>query len=140
MEGVAEKRKINHGRNIKMARTCQDITQEDLGFRVNMSQSKISALELEEEIEKPVLEEIAEALSIPVRFLTDFEPEDMMNSYNVYENDFTTGEHSHGDNIGQKIVEQEENNYYPLDKVTELYERLLQEKDRQIEELKAKLK
>ncbi|PXV67975.1 helix-turn-helix protein [Dysgonomonas alginatilytica] len=139
METVAKKRKkINHGRNLRIARTSMDITQEDLAFRVNMSQSKVSALELEEVIDDSVLDKFATALNVPVNFLKNFEPEEVINSYNVYENEFsmTHAENSQGDIMGQKIVEREENIYNPLDKVSELYERLLKEKDKQIEELK----
>ncbi|MBF0651532.1 hypothetical protein IR083_22200 [Dysgonomonas sp. GY75] len=64
-----------------------------------------------------------------------------MKSYHVYDNEMsmTHGDNSKGDVMGQKIVEKEENIYYPLDKVTELYERLLKEKEQQIKELEAKL-
>lgn len=143
MEAVAEKKKkINHGRNIRIARTCQNITQEDLAFRVNLSQSKVSAFELDEIIEDVVLDKFATALNIPVGFLKNFEPEEVINSYNVYENEIsmTQAENSQGDINIQKIIEQEENIYNPIDKVSELYERLLKEKDKQIEELKTKLK
>jgi len=38
MGAVAEKKAgIHHGRNIKVARTCGNVTQEDLPFRVDLS-------------------------------------------------------------------------------------------------------
>ncbi len=139
MEAVAEKKKkIHHGRNIRIVRTSQNVTQEDLAFRLNLSQSKVSALELDEVIEDAVLDKFATALNVPVNFLKNFEPEEVINSYNVYENEITMTqtENSQGDINVQKIIEKEENIYNPIDKVSELYERLLKEKDKQIDELK----
>ena len=139
MEAVAEKKKkVHHGRNIRIVRTSQNVTQEDLAFRLNLSQSKVSALELDEVIEDAVLDRFATALNVPVNFLKNFEPEEVINSYNVYENEITMtqAENSQGDINVQKIIEKEENIYNPIDKVSELYERLLKEKDKQIDELK----
>lgn len=139
MEAVAEKKKkVHHGRNIRIVRTSQNVTQEDLAFRLNLSQSKVSALELDEVIEDAVLDKFATALNVPVNFLKNFEPEEVINSYNVYDNEITMTqtENSQGDINVQKIIEKEENIYNPIDKVSELYERLLKEKDKQIDELK----
>ena len=139
MEAVAEKKKkVHHGRNIRIVRTSQNVTQEDLAFRLNLSQSKVSALELDEVIEDAILDKFATALNVPVNFLKNFEPEEAINSYNVYENEIsmTQAENSQGDINVQKIIEREENIYNPIDKVSELYERLLKEKDKQIDELK----
>lgn len=139
MDAVAEKKKkVHHGRNIRIVRTSQNVTQEDLAFRLNLSQSKVSALELDEVIEDAVLDKFATALNVPVNFLKNFEPEEVINSYNVYENEITMTqtENSQGDINVQKIIEKEENIYNPIDKVSELYERLLKEKDKQIDELK----
>lgn len=139
MEAFAEKKKkVHHGRNIRIVRTSQNVTQEDLAFRLNLSQSKVSALELDEVIEDAVLDKFATALNVPVNFLKNFEPEEVINSYNVYENEITMTqtENSQGDINVQKIIEKEENIYNPIDKVSELYERLLKEKDKQIDELK----
>lgn len=139
MEAVAEKKKkVHHGRNIRIVRTSQNVTQEDLAFRLNLSQSKVSALELDEVIEDAVLDRFATALNVPVNFLKNFEPEEVINSYNVYENEIAMNqaENSQGDINIQKIIEREENIYNPIDKVSELYERLLKEKDKQIDELK----
>lgn len=140
MEAVAEKKKkINHGRNIRIARTCQNITQEDLAFRVSMSQSKVSALELEEVIEEPVLDKFATALSIPVGFLKNFEPEEVMKSFTVTDNTFTntSAENSHevlNQGFGEIGTQENITNYnYPIDDIKDLYNKLLQEKDKQIE-------
>lgn len=147
MEAVAEKKKrVNHGKNLRIARTCQNVTQEDLAFRVNMSQSKVSALELEEVIEDSLLDTFALALDVPVGFLKNFIPEEAMNIYNVnntetYEMTQTNSDNAMGnDVVQQKVIENQENIFYPIDKVSELYERLLKEKDLQIEELKSQLK
>jgi len=139
------RRKAKHGPNAKIARICKNMTQDSLAFKMEMSQSKISALELQDEIDDVTLDKLAAALEVPVDFLKDFVPEETIDSYIVNNNDTyemtqTNSDSASGnDVVQQKIVEKEENIYYPLDKVTELYERLLKEKEQQIEELKAKL-
>jgi len=146
METTTENRKkINHGKNIRIARTCQNITQEDVAIRTNLSQSKISALELEETIDDKTLDIFAAALNIPVGFLKNFQPEELMKSYTITdtENTFNNGAENSKDTINQQVQGEQENNTtnnynYPLDELKELYERLLQEKDKQIEELKSR--
>lgn len=141
MEAVTEKKKkTHHGRNIRIARTCQNITQEDLAFRTNLSQSKVSALELEETIEDSTLEKFASALSVPVNFLKNFEPQEVIKSFTITDNTFNNNPAENSNEvITQGIVEEQNNTYYPINKVTELYERLL-EKEKEIAELKSKYK
>lgn len=139
MEAVAEKKKkVHHGRNIRIVRTSQNVTQEDLAFRLNLSQSKVSALELDEVIEDAVLDKFATALNVPVNFLKNFEPEEVIKSFTVTDNTFNnTPSENSKEVITQGIIEEQNNTYtYPIDKVSELYERLLKEKDKQIDELK----
>ncbi len=146
MDAVAEKKpEIHHGRNVKIARTCENVTQEDLAFRMDTSQSKISALELQKIIDDDTLNKVAAALEVPVNFLKNFQPEDAVKSYNVtnnetYEMTQTNSDSASGNCIvQQKVVEKQENIYYPLEKITELYDKLLQEKDKQIDKFEKQL-
>jgi transcriptional regulator with XRE-family HTH domain len=146
MDAVAEKKTgVHHGRNLRIARTCENVTQEDLAFRVDMSQSKISALELQEVIDDDTLDKVATALEVPVSFLKNFRPKDAIKSYSVtnnqtYEMTQTNSDSASGNCIvQQKVVEKQENIYYPLEKITELYDKLLQEKDKQIDKLEKQL-
>jgi len=126
MDAVAEKKTgVHQGRNVKVARTCGNVTQEDLAFRVDLSQSKISALELQEVIDDETLNKVAAALEVPVSFLKNFQPEDAINNFTFNNNNeaisVTSAENSPINNYN-----------YPLDKITELYDKLLQEKEKQI--------
>ncbi len=127
MNAVVEKKMgVHQGRNVRIARTCENITQEDLAFRVDMSQSKISALELQEVIDDDTLGKVATALEVPISFLKNFQPEDAIKHF-IYNNN------------GGVATDNSTINNYPLDKITELYDRLLQEKDKQIDKLEKQL-
>jgi len=120
MDAVAEKKtRVHQGRNVRIARTCGNVTQEDLAFRVEMSQSKISALELQEVIDDDTLNKVAAALEVPVSFLKKFQPEDAVKHF-IYNNN------------GGVATDNSTINNYPLDKIAELYDKLLQEKDKQL--------
>lgn len=92
-----------------------------------------------------MLDRISKVLDIQIDFFTYFTLGDLVNSYNVnnsdtYElNQTNPDSFSGNDVVQQKIIANQENTYHPLDKVTELYERLLGN-EREIAELKAKLK
>lgn len=146
MQEIKEKKRVHQGRNMRLARIWKNMTQETLADKLNLYQTDISALEQKETIDDAMLERIAREMNIPKDFLTDFDLDTTMQSYNInnddsYEMTQTNSDSSSGnDVVQQKIVGTEENIYNPLDKVTELYERLLKEKEEQIEELKTKLK
>lgn len=145
MEEVKENKAIHHGHNLRLARIWKNMTQESLADKLNVYQTDISTLEQKEKIDDKMLDRIAKALEIPKDFFTDFSLGDLVNSYNVNNSDtytMTTGENATGNELNQlkhQNIEKQENTYYPIDTVKELYERLL-EKEREIAELKAKLK
>lgn len=125
MDAVVEKKtRVHQGRNVKIARTCENVTQEDLAFRVEMSQSKISALELQEVIDDDTLDKVAAALKVPVSFLKNFQPEDAVRHF-TFNNNSEAVNSSAAENVTI-------NNYNSLDKIAELYDKLLQEKDKQL--------
>ncbi|MDR2956271.1 MAG: helix-turn-helix domain-containing protein [Prevotella sp.] len=139
MEAVKEnKKKVHQGRNIRIARNFQNMTQGDLAFKLNLSQGKVSDLELKETLEDELLDKFAAALNISVDFLKNFEPEEVMKSFTFSENAFTNNnaENSKG-NVTQQIVGEQQNisNYNFPDNIKELYSQLLEEKDKVIESL-----
>ncbi|MDR2956084.1 MAG: helix-turn-helix domain-containing protein [Prevotella sp.] len=142
MEAVKEnKKKVHQGRNIRIARNFQNITQEDLAFKLNLSQSKVSDLELKETLEDELLDKFAAALNIPIGFLKNFEPQEFMKSYTVTDNTLNNNAAENSpESVTQQIIGDTEQTYIynPLEKVSELYERLLKEKEQQIEEIKGK--
>lgn len=166
MKKAAGEKQIHHGQNVRLARTWKNMTQDTLADKLGMYQTDISTLEQKETIEDKTLEKIAQAMDVPIDFFKSFDLGDNIKSYSVtnqdtyemtqtnsdtatgndvvqqktVENEFSMahGENSTGDIMEQKIIENQENIYNPLDKVTELYERLLKEKDQQIEALQSK--
>lgn len=88
------------------------------------SQRRVSLLEGKEEIEPELLEQVAKVLKVPAEAIKNF---DEQTAINVIGN--TVHNHDNGAVI----------NYYPtfnpLDKMVELYERMLSDKNEMIEKL-----
>ncbi|SHG99318.1 helix-turn-helix domain-containing protein [Flavobacterium johnsoniae] len=109
------------GRNISRIRELKDMKQEALAQALGTSQQTISAIENSETVDEQKLIEIANALGVSVEAIKNFSEEAVLNIIgNTY--------HDNG------IVNAGLNyncNFNPLDKVVELYERLVQaEKDK----------
>ncbi|MFH6996150.1 helix-turn-helix domain-containing protein [Flavobacterium sp. FlaQc-48] len=108
------------GRNISRIRELKDMKQEALAYALGTSQQTISAIENSETVDEQRLIEIAKALEVSVEAIKNFSEEAV---FNIIGNTFqdhgsiTTGNYNC--------------NFNPLDKVVELYERLVQaEKDK----------
>lgn len=104
----------HYGRNIKRVREILGIKQEDLADRLCMTQSNLSRIENTSEIAKEQLEKVAKALNVPVDSLSNFTEE---STVNIFQNRIT---HS--------SLNAEYNNctFNPIDKIVELYERVIQ--------------
>jgi predicted transcriptional regulator len=114
-----EQTKPHHGRNIKRFREWFDIKQETLASELNWSQQKVSLLEQKEEIEDNVLEEVAKILKVPVEAIKKLDDE---KAITIISNTF---------NDHASIFQ-----FNPVEKIIELYERMLKDKEMMIEELK----
>jgi len=114
--------KLRHeGHNVKRLREILGIKQETLAGMLGINQQKMSFLEQKERIDAEQMKEIAKALKVPVEAITNFSQDATVNFVaNTYH-----------DNSGNY------NNFNPVDKIVELYERMLKEKDEIIEKLKA---
>src|SRR6267378_3387442 len=71
--------KPHHGRNIKRFREWFGIKQETLAMELDWSQQRVSLLEQKEEIEDPILEEVAKVLKVPVEAIKNFDEEKAIN-------------------------------------------------------------
>lgn len=113
----------NHiGRKISRIRELRDMKQEALAAALGVSQQTISNIENSETIEEDKLQEIAKVLGVTAEGIKNFNEETVLN---IISNTFT----SHDSSTINAINIQP--NFNPLDKVLELYERLLQaEKDK----------
>lgn len=123
---------IHHGHNIRRVRMEKNIKQEALCDEVHMTQPAISKCEKMQVIDENILQRFAKALNIPVEDLKTMEEE--APSTVIFENNNTfTDNKGEVDFIGTTY---DENNnhavYNPIDKVTELFERMLKEKDARI--------
>ena len=107
------------GRNISRIRELRDMKQDALAFEMGVSQQAISIIENSETIDEQKLEQVAKALGVSAEAIKNFNEEAVFSYFNSF-----------NDNQGQ-IYTGHNCTFNPLDKVVELYERLVQaEKDK----------
>ncbi|MFD2938636.1 helix-turn-helix domain-containing protein [Flavobacterium notoginsengisoli] len=119
------------GRNISRIRELKGIKQEALAIAIGVSQQYVSTLEGSETIEETKLAEIAKALGVTIEAIENFSEESVFNFFNNF--------HDHSSINGAQGIN---NNciFNPLDKVIELYERLVQAEKDKVEYLEKLLK
>jgi len=121
-------RVIHQGRAIKRIREILGREQKDLATDLGITQQAISLLEAKETVDPKMLDDVAKALKVPVDAIKKFNEEAAIS---VVANTFSDFK----DNATASAM-----NYYPsfnpLDKVIELYERMLQEKNEEIQKLR----
>lgn len=111
-------KQIHLGRNVKRIREIMGVKQDALGIDLDMSQQGISQLEQKAEIDDQLIERIAQALKVPAESIKNFN-EDA--SINIISNTF----HDFKDNASA-VNYNCDLTFNPIDKIVELYERLLQ--------------
>ena len=109
--------RVHHGHNIRRFRIEKNMNQEVLSQLVHLSQSAVSKYEQMRVIDDEMLHRFSRALGVPFEYLKSLE-EDAQTV--VFENNRV-------------------NNYNPIEKITELYERLLKEKDEKYAALERRL-
>lgn len=113
------------GRNISRIRELREMKQEALAMAIGVSQQTISSIENSETVDDEKLQLIAKELGVSAEAIKNFSEEGVVNYFNTF-ND------SQG-NFGSNNC-----TFNPLDKVVELYERLVQaekEKNEYLEKL-----
>ena len=118
--------RVHQGRNVKRFRDILGVKQETLAEKLEMTQQAFSKLEQKEQIEEKTLIKIAEVLQIPVEAIKNMTEEA---AFNIIGNTFQ--------NDSSAYAYQYKCNFNPIDKVVELYERMLkneQEKVRLLQE------
>ena len=121
---------VHEGRNLKRIREIMGIKQEALALRLgtDWNQQKVSLLEQKEVIEPGILSDVAAALHIKPEAIKNFNEEAaIFNIQNNYEGSTLSQSPNYQYNY--------QPTFNPVDKVVELYERLLKEKDQIIERL-----
>lgn len=123
--------KPNHiGRKISRIRELKDMKQEALAQALGTNQQAISAMENSETIDDEKLSEVAKALGVSTEAIKNFTEENMI----TYFNSFYDNSSTQGNSFNQGMYA----TFSPLDKIVELYERLVlaeKEKNEYLEKL-----
>lgn len=118
METTAARRS-NHGANVKRWREWRNINQDVLAEKIGVSQATLSGYEKRDKLEPEILEKVAKALDIPIEAITEMDDGTSINIFsgtwkdNAYVSGYVT-------------------NINPLEKVIELYERLLKSEQEKV--------
>jgi len=123
METKTTSIKNSHGYNVRRMREILGVKQDTLAVALNMSQQGFSKLEQKTEIEDDLLAKIADVLKVSVEAIKNFDEKGVVN---IISNSFDDN------SIAYQPI------FNPIDKVVELYERIIKEKNEQIEVLKGK--
>jgi transcriptional regulator with XRE-family HTH domain len=105
--------KVHHGRNIKHLREMLGVKQEYIANELNLTQQAVSKLEQKVVVEDGLMDQVSKILNVPMDAIK-----------NLNENTTTNYLKSFYDNQENELLA---NNYpfNPIEKVVELYERLL---------------
>lgn len=109
----------NIGRNIARVRELKGVKQDELARLLGITQQAVSKIENKQNVEEDILEKIAEKLKVSAEAIKQFNQDATIQS--LYQQ-------------GGIVVENLTIN--PLEKIIELYERLLNEKQETIDTLK----
>jgi transcriptional regulator with XRE-family HTH domain len=127
----ATERKIHQGRNVKRFREMLGMKQEALAQELgeDWTQKKISLLEAKEEIEPALLEQVAKVLKVPSEAIKNFDDEKAINIISSTFHDTSIANTNYSPTF----------NFNPVDKIVELYERMLKDKNEMIDRLEKML-
>lgn len=112
---------LHIGRKISKLRELRGIKQESLAAELGISQQAVSKIEQSEKIEDEVLEKIANALGVSAESIKRFSEEAVFTNISNTFNDTSY------------LINYQFN---PVEKIVELYERLLQSEREKVELLK----
>jgi len=120
---------VHQGKNVKRFREMLGMKQDALALAMgdDWNQQKISLLEQREVLDPSILEQVAKVLKINPEAIKNFGEESAINIFSNTFSDFK-------DNASASAMNYQ-CTFNPLDKVLELYERMLKEKDALIEKL-----
>lgn len=126
-----QNKKIHQGRNIKRFREMLGIKQEALAFELgdDWNQKKISLLEQKETVESDILAQVAQILKVPAEAIENFDEDSAINiiANTINNNDNAT--------MTNPSVFNYQPSFNPIDKMVELYERMLEQQREMIEKL-----
>ena len=127
MDTTFETKKRHHGYNVKRLREILGVKQEDLAERLQLSQQTVSRYENSEMLDDDVLDKIAKALNISIETIKSFSEDSVVNIFSGTWND-------------NSVAQNYQPTFNPIDKVVELYERMLQTEKEKVSLLEEVLK
>ncbi|WP_294273969.1 XRE family transcriptional regulator [uncultured Chryseobacterium sp.] len=125
------KQKIHQGHNVKRFREMLGVKQETLALNLGneWDRKKISLMEQKDLIEEVLLQKISKVLNIPIEAFQNFEEEQ---SVNVFANTYSF--HDFKDHAVASGFSYQPS-FNPIDKIIELYERMIQQQKEMIDKL-----
>jgi transcriptional regulator with XRE-family HTH domain len=119
------------GRNISRIRELRGMKQEALATAIGVSQQSVSNIEGSETVEEEKLKAIAEVLGVSAEAIKNYSDETVLNNI---QNNYEGSVINSGPTVNHNCT------FNPLDKVVELYERLVQAEKDKVEYLEKLLK
>ncbi|KAF2331980.1 helix-turn-helix domain-containing protein [Flavobacterium daemonense] len=119
------------GRNISRIRELRGMKQEALAIAIGVSQQSVSNIEASEVVDEEKLQAIAEVLGVSAEAIKNYSDETVLNNI---QNNFEGSVINSGPTVNHNCT------FNPLDKVVELYERLVQAEKDKVEYLEKLLK
>lgn len=129
IDTVESPKKKHVGRNLQKVRVYLGVKQDALATDLGISQQAVSKIEQQEEIEEELLGKVAEKLGVSTDLIRNFDEDKAI--YNINNYNYPEATISEG---ATTIVQQ----INPVEKIVELYERLLKSEREKIELLKNK--
>lgn len=131
METSSKPQAKHIGRKISRIRELRGMKQDALAAELGISQQAISKIEQSETVEEEILKRVARVLGVSVEAIENFSEEAV---FNIISNTFHNNSHDNSSLISSAM------NYQPtfntIEKIVELYERLLQSEKEKVELLK----
>lgn len=127
METIFEAKKRHHGYNVKRLREILGVKQEDLAERLQLSQQTVSRYESSDILDDDILDKIAKALNISIETIKSFSEDSVVNIFSGTWND-------------NSVAQNYQPTFNPIDKVVELYERMLKTEREKVSLLEEVLK
>lgn len=119
-------KKVHLGHNVQRVREIVGYKQVTLAEMVKLSQQSISKWEQSADIPDEILEKLATGLGVTVEFIKNFKEEKAI--YNIQSNIKYEGNSSNNSQAYYPTI-----NNHPIDKVVELFEKLLQNEKEKVE-------
>ncbi|MFH6994226.1 helix-turn-helix domain-containing protein [Flavobacterium sp. FlaQc-48] len=113
------------GRNISRIRELKGMKQEILAEAIGVSQQTVSSIEGSEEVDDKRLVEIAKVLGVTVEAIENFSEEGIINYFNTFNEAVSGSFVTNNEAVSDSFITNNSCTFNPLDKMVELYERLV---------------